>query len=89
MTSTPEPLGDKVDRLETALGRLAELSFNNAERHDRAIDRMEAAITNLANVVANSNIRIEQNNSRIEQNNTRIEQILEYLRDRNGGSSPL
>jgi len=117
MTHTPETSNDRLDRLEAALGRFAELTIQNTVRHDEAllahdntIDVLVANIQQLTENVAAVTQRVdylaEQTNNNInnlaeqaaqdrqqtaidrQRFETRINQILEYLRDRNGESSP-
>ena len=70
MTTTPEPLENKVNQLETALGRLAELSFNNAQRHDNAITQL-LEVTSRNSEAIN---RLEANSNKHDQ---AIAQLLE------------
>jgi len=134
MTQTSEIPNDRLDRLEAALGRFAELTIQNTVRHDEAlINQNDAIAATNANVNAQSatidvlvsNIQqLTENVAAVNQRvdalttnvtevtnrvdslaeqaaqdrqqaaidrqrfDTRINQILEYLRDRNGGSSP-
>jgi len=152
MTQTPETPITKVEQLEAALGRFAELTIQNTVRHDElltslgekalahdelltslgekalahdealvahdnTIDVLVANIQQLTENVSALSVNVsalsvnvsalsEQTNNNInnlaaqaaqdrqdaaidrQRFDTRINQILEYLRDRNGGSSP-
>jgi len=48
MTQTPETPNDRIDRLEAALGRFAEITIQNIHRHDQEMFEMRGIMTDLA-----------------------------------------
>ncbi len=99
MTQTPEQPITKLEQIEAALGKLAELTFQNATRHDTEIKELIALskqttenINNLASEAAQDRqqaaIDRTEFRQQIEQRQSEIRQIWEYLRSGNGESSP-
>jgi len=106
MTQTSETSNDRLDRLEAALGRFAELTIQNTVRHDEALlahdNTIDVLVANIQQLTENLNRLSEQTNNNINNlaeqaaqdrqqaaiDRQEIRQIWEYLRDRNGGSSP-
>jgi len=92
MTQTPETPITKVEQLEAALGKFAQLSFQNATRHDTEIAELRAlskeTTQSVRALVAEGAEQRQQAAIDRQEFRTEIRQIWEYLRDRNGGSSP-
>ena len=66
MTQTPETPNDRLDRLEAALGRFAELTIQNVQRHDEVIanvsesvvaqsDTIDVLVSNISQLTENVN----------------------------------
>ncbi len=66
MTQTPETPNNRLDRLEAALGRFAELTIQNVQRHDEAIanvsesvlaqsDTIDVLVSNISQLTENVN----------------------------------
>ena len=59
MTQTPETPNDRLDRLEAALGRFAELTIQNIQRHDETMsaqsDTIDVLVANISELAENVN----------------------------------
>ncbi len=48
MTQTPEAPNNRIDNLEAALGRFAEMTIQNIQRHDQEMFELRGLMTDLA-----------------------------------------
>ncbi len=59
MTQTSKTPNDRLDRLEAALGRLAEITIQNIQQHDQQMFEMRGVMTDLATQQQQTNHSLE------------------------------
>lgn len=91
MTQTPETPLQRMDRLEAALGRFAEITIQNIQRHDQEMFELRGVMTDLATQQQQTNRSLEALSQTqaeclqlIATNTVEINRIWQYLERQTG-----